>query len=56
VSGPAFAACAGAILRKSRGSAEAIAISPRLSGGPVRRPVSGERGPKAILRWLAESF
>jgi len=56
VSGPAFAACAGAILRRNRGSAEAIAGPPRLSGGPMRRPVSAERGPKAILRWLAESF
>lgn len=57
VSGPAFAACAGAILRRTRGSAEAIAGAPRFSGGPARRPVAAtESGPKAILRWFQESF
>ena len=57
VSGPAFSACAGAILRESRGAAEAIRGAPSFVAGPDRPPIlSGERGPRAILRWFAESF
>lgn len=59
VSGPAFAACAGAIARFSRGPAEAIAGPPRFSARAQRR-VDGreqvDRSPRAILRWFAESF
>lgn len=59
VSGPAFSACAGVVVRRARGSAEAIAGAPRLGGAGERRiraAGSAERGPKAILRWFAESF
>ncbi|PWE17875.1 cell division protein FtsA [Marinicauda salina] len=58
VSGPAFSACAGVIIRHSRGPAEAIAGPPRFAAASERRStrVSGEGGPRAFLRWLAESF
>lgn len=59
VSGPAFSACSGVVVRRARGSAEAIAGPPRLDASGERRikaAASGERGPKAILRWFAESF
>lgn len=59
VSGPAFSACAGVIVRRARGSAEAIAGPPPLNGAGERRlkaAAGGERGPRAILRWFAESF
>lgn len=59
VSGPAFAAAAGVVARFSRGPAEAIAGPPRFSLDSPRRLAgvgAGERGPRAILRWFAESF
>lgn len=57
VSGPAFAAASGIILRETRGAAEAIAGPPRVSGSVrVTRPAPAERGPRAVLRWFAESF
>ena len=59
VSGPAFSACAGVIVRRSRGTAEAISGPPPLNAAGERRlrhSAGGERGPKAILRWFAESF
>ncbi len=57
VSGPAFAAVSGAILRETKGAAEAISGPPVVSssgGGPLIE--AGGRGPRAVLRWLAESF
>lgn len=57
VSGPAFAAASGIILRDSRGAAEAIAGPPRVSGSiRITRAAPVESGPRAILRWFAESF
>lgn len=57
VSGPAFAAASGIILRETRGAAEAIAGPPRVAGSVrVTRPAPAETGPRAILRWFAESF
>ena len=57
VSGPAFAAASGIILRETRGAAEAIAGPPRVAGSlRVTRPAPADRGPRAILRWFAESF
>ncbi|TRO90665.1 cell division protein FtsA [Glycocaulis profundi] len=59
VSGPAFSACAGVVARFGQGPAEAIAGPPRFSLDAPRRIAGGgqgERGPRAILRWFAESF
>ena len=58
VSGPAFAACAGAVSRAVSGPVEAIAGPPRFPevSGRRRAPVSADRGPAAVLRWFAESF
>lgn len=58
VAGPGFSACAGVIHRCVSGPVEAIAGPPVfVNAGPRRRaPVPGERGPKAVLRWFAESF
>ncbi|MEO1039691.1 MAG: cell division protein FtsA [Pseudomonadota bacterium] len=56
VSGPAFSACAGAILRESQGAAEAINGAPSFAAAPGLPHAGGERGPRAVLRWFAESF
>ena len=57
VSGPAFAAVSGAIARETKGAAEAISGPPLVSGaGDGPRIDAGARGPRAVLRWLAESF
>jgi len=59
VAGPGFSACAGIIHRCVSGPVEAISGPPRfIQTGPRRRaaPLPGERGPKAVLRWFAESF
>ncbi|MFW5659806.1 MAG: cell division protein FtsA, partial [Oceanicaulis sp.] len=58
VAGPGFSACAGVIHRCVTGPVEAISGPPRfIQTGPRRRaPITGERGPKAVLRWFAESF
>ena len=57
VSGPAFAAVAGAILRETKGATEAISGPPVVSSsGDGPRLDAGAKGPRAVLRWLAESF
>ena len=66
VSGPAFSAVTGVVLRETRGAAEAIAGPPRISRGkdggprysaaPARAPEDGPRDLKAMWRWFAESF
>ncbi len=58
VSGPGFSACAGVIQRSVKGPVEAISGPPRFERASMRRrPVEVvDRGPKAILRWFAESF
>ena len=58
VAGPGFSACAGIIHRCVSGPVEAISGPPRfIQTGPRRRTtLPGERGPKAVLRWFAESF
>jgi cell division protein FtsA len=57
VSGPAFAPCAGLMLRYVNGPVEAISGPPRFEARAVaRRFEPSERGPAAIWRWFAESF
>ncbi|MCC5995019.1 MAG: cell division protein FtsA [Oceanicaulis sp.] len=59
VSGPAFSACAGLILRAVNGPPEALAGLPRtLTPAPRGRRAHApeERGPAAVWRWFAESF
>ena len=56
VSGPAFSAAAGVILRESKGAPEAISGPPRL-GAPQRgMRYNREAGGRSVWRWLAESF
>ncbi|KAA5805532.1 cell division protein FtsA [Alkalicaulis satelles] len=59
VSGPAFSAGAGLILRAVNGPPEALAGLPRaLTPAPRGRKAAApaERGPAAVWRWFAESF
>ena len=64
VSGPAFSAVAGVVLRQTRGAAEAIAGPPRLSAASRNRApqpeiagdAAAQKGAGAMWRWLAESF
>lgn len=59
VSGPGFAAAAGLALKRFRGAPEAIA-SPLRCPNPARAAAqvmqTPRRGPRAVLRWLAECF
>ncbi|WP_019959700.1 cell division protein FtsA [Woodsholea maritima] len=62
VSGPGFSACAGVVVRRTRGAAEAIAGPPRInaSGGSgranVKKKQRGDKSQRSMLSWFAESF
>jgi len=58
VSGPAFSAAAGLLLRSVQGPVEAISGVPRFDHTPmrIRESATSDRGMKAVWRWFAESF